>query len=66
MTMTKKEWEQFKTKPLEELKKNLLEYREKARSLKTDLKAGKVKNVKEIKNVKKFIARILTLINATK
>jgi large subunit ribosomal protein L29 len=61
--MKKKEFEQLKTKPTEELNKNLKEYRDKLWSLKTDLVAGKVKNVKEIKHVKKIIAKLLTLIN---
>lgn len=46
-----------------ELKKNLSEYQGKLRKLKVDLFYGKVKNIKEIKNVKKSIARILTIIN---
>jgi large subunit ribosomal protein L29 len=61
--MKKREFEQLKTKPAEELNKNLKEYRDKFWSLKTDLAAGKVKNVKEIKHVKKIIAKLLTLIN---
>jgi len=59
--MRKKEFEQLKTKPVEDLNKNLTEFRNKLWDLKTDLAAGKIKNVKEIKNVKKTIARILTL-----
>jgi len=50
----------------EDLKKMVAEKKEKIRSLKFDLIAGKVKNVKEIKNVKKEISRILTLINSVK
>lgn len=49
----KKETEQLKPEMLPELKDRLW-------SLKTDLVAGKVKNVKEIKKIKKNIARILT------
>lgn len=61
--MKKKELEQLKTKPVAELTKNLAEYRDKLWSLKTDLAAGKIKNIQEINKVKKNIARILTLIS---
>jgi ribosomal protein L29 len=60
--MRKKEWEQFKTKPEADLLKTLNEYRDKLWSLKVDLVRGKVKNVKEIKDLKRGIARVLTLI----
>lgn len=61
--MKRKEVEQLKTKPVEELKKNLAEHKDKLWNLKTDLAAGKIKNVKEIKKIKKNIARELTLLN---
>lgn len=61
--MKKKESQQFKNKPLEELQKELFNYREKLRKLKFDLSQGKVKNISEIKETKKAIARILTIIN---
>ena len=51
--MAKKDLEQLKPEMLPELKNKLW-------ALKTDLAAGKVKNVKEIKKIKKNIARILT------
>ena len=41
----------------------LLEKREKLRSLKFDLSSGKVKNVREIRGLKKDIAKILTVMN---
>ncbi|MBM4177510.1 50S ribosomal protein L29 [Candidatus Gribaldobacteria bacterium] len=41
----------------------LLEKRESLRQLNFDLKAGKVKNVRTIRESKKDIARILTLLN---
>jgi ribosomal protein L29 len=63
ITTRKKDWEQLKIKPAAELKKSLSEHRERLWSLKTDLAAGKVKNVNEIQKVKKLIARTLTLIN---
>ena len=52
-----------KTKP--ELYKVLQENRELLRSLKFNLASGKVKNVKEIRIIKKDIARILTLLKQT-
>ncbi len=61
--MTKIDIKQMKNWSLPELNKNLSEYQEKLRKLKVDLFYGKVKNIKEIKNVKKSIARILTIIN---
>ncbi len=64
--MKKKELEQMKTKTVGELEKNLVEYRDKLWSLRTDLAAGKIKNVKEIKKTKKAIAVALTLIGQGK
>jgi len=61
--MKRTESQQFKNKPLEELQKELLNYREKLRKLKFDLSQGKVKNISEIKETKKAIARILTTIS---
>ncbi|MEK9134917.1 MAG: 50S ribosomal protein L29 [Patescibacteria group bacterium] len=45
----------------EEILKTLQEKREKLRQLRFDLSAGKVKNVREIRQIKKDVARILTL-----
>lgn len=61
--MKKSEIQQLKTKPLPELQKNLNEYRDKLSKLKFDLAQGKVKNIREIKETKKAIARILTIMN---
>lgn len=58
--MKRKEIMEFKNKPLAEMEKFLRESREKLRVLKFDLAAGKVKNVKDIRVVKKDIARTLT------
>ena len=49
-----------KSKP--ELQKLLTELRERLRQLRFDLAAGKVKNVREIHQIKKDIARALTLL----
>ncbi len=53
---------EIRQKPKEELLKNVKDYREKLRSLRFDLASGKVKNVREIRNIKKDIARILTIL----
>lgn len=53
-----------KSKP--ELQKLLIDNREKLRQLRFDLDSGKVKNVREIRKIKKEIARILTLLQETK
>jgi large subunit ribosomal protein L29 len=45
-----------------ELERVLAEKRERLRQLRFDLAAGKVKNVREIREIKKDIARILTLL----
>ena len=45
----------------EELKKKMADAREKLRQMRFDLQAGKVKDVREIRQVKKDIARILTI-----
>jgi large subunit ribosomal protein L29 len=49
-----------------ELVKMAKDGREKIRQLRFDLATGKVKNVREIRKVKKEIARIATLLNAKK
>ncbi|MGB9743110.1 MAG: 50S ribosomal protein L29 [Minisyncoccales bacterium] len=46
-----------------ELERILKDNRKKLQQLRFDLAAGKVKNVKEIRWLKKEIARILTLLN---
>lgn len=62
--MKKKEIQELKNKSEIELQKLLKEAREKLQALKFNLAAGKIKNVKEIKFLKKYIARILTFLNA--
>lgn len=46
-----------------ELPKLLEDNREKLRALRFDLASGKIKNVREIRKIKKDIAKILTLLN---
>ena len=53
---------ELKTKNTPELNSLLQEKKEKMRQLKFDLASGKVKNIKEIREIKKDIARILTVL----
>lgn len=62
----KKELQQLQAQSESELKKTLEESRDRLWNLKADLAAGKVKNVKEIKRVKRAIARTLTMLNKPK
>lgn len=52
---------ELKQKSKPELQKLLTDSKERLRSLKFDLASGKVKNVREIRSLKKDVARILTL-----
>lgn len=61
--MKKRELQELKTRPLPELQKLLRESRERLRELKFNLAAGKVKNVGELRMLKKNIARIMTFVN---
>ena len=54
----KNTFQNLKEKPVIELKKELNEYYVKLVNLKFDLSMGKVKNIQEIKETKKSIARI--------
>ncbi len=58
--MKRKEIEELKNKPGAELEKMLKDGRSRLRVLKFDLKAGKVKDVAELRRLKKDIARVLT------
>lgn len=53
---------ELKQKSKSELQKLLQDSRERLRQLRFDLAAGKVKNVREVRQIKKDIARILTLL----
>lgn len=61
--MKTRDLQQFKDKSTPELHKNLADFRERLRKLKFDLSQGKVKNIAEIKDIKKNIARMLTILN---
>ena len=58
----KKEIDELRKKPKEELLKILKDNREKTKQLRFDLAAGKVKNVREIRRIKKEISQILTVL----
>lgn len=64
--MKKQDFQQLKSKSHAEMQKELRESKEKLRDLKFDLAAGKVKNVSEIKKLKKVVARLSTLITGKK
>ncbi len=52
---------ELKTKSKVEMDKFLLECKSKMRQLRFDLIAGKVKNVREVRSLRKLIAQIQTL-----
>lgn len=52
----------IRQKTQEELRRNVKEIRERLRSLRFDLTSGKVKNVREIRQIRKDVARILTVL----
>ncbi len=54
---------ELRQKNKSELKKILEDLRERQRFFKFNLALGKVKNVREIRQIKKDIARILTILN---
>lgn len=64
--MKKKELENHKAKLPAELLKELRSRLDKLDNLKFDLAAGKVKNIREMRHVKKDIAQILTILGETK
>ena len=61
--MKKKELETYKSKSLAELEKDLRSFREHLSELRFNLAAGKVKNIREIRHIKKAIAIVLTHMN---
>ena len=58
--MKKREIQELKKKPRAELQNLLEASRERLRVLRFDLAAGKVKNVKDLRALKKDVARLLT------
>ena len=61
--MKRDEKQQLKSKSIGELQTMVKESREGLRAMMVDLAAGKVKNVGALREVKKNIARMLTIIN---
>jgi len=55
--------DEVKNKSAKELKQILAEKRERLRELRFLLSQGKAKNVREVRKMKKNIARILTVVN---
>lgn len=53
---------ELRRKPIKELEETLINLRDKLRELRFNLAGGKVKNIKEIRQTKRDIARILTLL----
>lgn len=53
---------ELRQKSQNELQKLLRDKQERQRQLRFDLSSGKVKNVREIRQIKKDIARILTVL----
>jgi len=64
--MKKTEIQKLVKKTVVDLQKDLAVSREELRSLKFELSTGKTKNIAKIKDAKKKIARMLTLINMSK
>lgn len=62
--MKKKQIEELKKKPKEELQKLLVDAREKLWHNKAYLASGKVKAIKDITEGKKMIARVLTFLRS--
>ena len=58
--------QELRKKDIKELEKTVQELTKKLSDLRFKFSSGKLKNVKEINNFKKEIARILTIIKETK
>lgn len=63
--MKREALQQLKTKPAPEIEAMLKDSREKLRVMRFDLAAGKVKNVGALRELRKDIARMLTVLGAT-
>jgi len=64
--MKKRELQELKNKPVAELSRLAREGKEKLRSLRFDLAAGKVKNVNELRALRKNLARMQTFMREDK
>ncbi len=61
--MKKKDIQEMKNKSIPELQKLVVDGAERLRALRFDLAAGKVKNVAELREVRKSIARAKTFLH---
>ncbi|MDI6734058.1 MAG: 50S ribosomal protein L29 [Patescibacteria group bacterium] len=59
--MKRKDLEVYKNKSIMEIDKDLLDLKGKLANLELDLFQGKVKNIREIRKIKRSIAQLLTL-----
>jgi ribosomal protein L29 len=59
--MKKRELNIHREKPISEIEKEVREARARLEGLKFDLAGGKVKNIREVRAVRKTIAQLLTL-----
>lgn len=64
--MKQRLFEELKQKPRAELERELEKWYERVHTLAFDLTMGKVKNIREVRDAKKSIAQILTLLNNPK
>ncbi|MEK9154913.1 MAG: 50S ribosomal protein L29 [Patescibacteria group bacterium] len=64
--MKKNNFQQLKNTSIGELQKKLADSYNQLRDLKFDLSQGKIKNNADIKNTKKIIARVLTILKEKK
>lgn len=63
--MKRKEIQELKNKGAGELERLIRESNERLRALRFDLAAGKVKNVSELHELRKKVARMKTFLNAS-
>lgn len=64
--MKKKEKQELKNKPVVELEKLAKEYREKLGNARFDFVNGKLQNVRTLREIRRDLARVLTVLQATK
>lgn len=62
----KEKIKEFQRESKKELERSLKEKKDHLRSLRFNLESGKIKNVREIREIKKDIARINTILNYEK
>ena len=60
--MKRKQWEELKNTDAGQLEKMLHESQQQLRALQYDMQAGKIKNVKSVRELRKNVARMMTLL----